>query len=290
MIILRQKQFSFISRGVRFIKDLRTIDPLPISLEDYEKLLYGDLKYNKSNNSFSELKDDEVDVIKEKINSYYSNKESDYIISSIGRTFAEGYYSKRSDIFNELVINNKSKKYWDSIKYSYNRINELPKRYIANQIGNGSFGVVFEYPGNKIEKVSLLGFTPKEYKFYNYLKHNPNRVFPKIYDLEKDQVIMERLRIGTSRIKECQKYIYRYIIKETRTYGVIDRKPNWKLMEKELSKDNWFYVFVKEVEDGLEKIFGFKTLGDFHIDNIGERNNGDLVYFDPIGGLIAMEE
>lgn len=49
MIEFRQKDFSIISRGVRFIKELRTIDPLPISLEDYEKLLYGEIKKKPGN-------------------------------------------------------------------------------------------------------------------------------------------------------------------------------------------------------------------------------------------------
>ena len=44
MIEFRQKDFSLISRGVRFIKELRTIDPLPITLEEYEKFLFGEIK------------------------------------------------------------------------------------------------------------------------------------------------------------------------------------------------------------------------------------------------------
>jgi hypothetical protein len=100
---------------------------------------------------------------------------------------------------------------------------------------------------------------------------------------------MEKLDVESPKIKECKEYISKYIIKENLPNGFRDRKPNWDLMEKEIGKNNWFYKFIKEVEEGIYKIFKIKSIGDFHSGNIGERKNGDLVYFDPIGGLLAME-
>ena len=292
MIEFRQKDFSLISRGVRFIKELRTIEPLPINLNEYERLLYGGFVYNKSNNSFDFKEDDkELNKLNKKIDDYYKVKDSCSTIASIGRTYCDSFYPTRLEIFNDLKknLNNRSKKYWEAIEFSYNKVNKLPKRYLTKLIDNGYSGIIFNYPGNKIEKISFLGFTKREYDFYNYLLYNPIKVFPKIYDLENDQVIMEKLDVESPKIKECKEYISKYIIKKDLSNGFRDKKPNWDLMNKELDKNNWFYKFLKEVEEGIYKIFKIKSIGDFHSGNIGERKNGDLVYFDPIGGLLAME-
>lgn len=290
MIEFRQKQFSLISKGIRFIKELRTIDPLPINLEDYEKLLYGEVRKKPGNlMSFEKIEIPEIENIKNKLKSFYHNQKADNIITRVGRSYCESCWPSRTDILSELVKeNNKSKKYWDAIKYSYDKLQKLPKRYITDSVGNGAYGIIFNYPGNKIEKISFLGFTPNEYKFYNYLKNNPTSIFPKIYDLEKDQVIMEKLNTETPKVSKCGEYIKKYIIKEDTDGGYKKRYPDWKLMEEELGKSYWFYKFIKDIEKELYKIFGIKIVGDLLADNIGERTNGDLVYFDPIGGLLAM--
>lgn len=292
MIILRQKDFSLISRGVRFIKELRTIEPLPISLGEYEKLLYGEVKKKPGNMlSFEKIEIPEIENIKNKLKSFYHNQKADNIITRIGRSYCESCWPSRTNILPELVkeSNNRSKKYWEAIKYSYDKLQQLPKRYITNSISNGAYGIIFEYPGNKIEKISFLGFSPNEYKFYNYIKNHSISIFPKIYDLEKDQVVMEKLNTNTNKVFECGEYIKKYIIKEDTNEGYKNRYPNWKLMEEDLGKSHWFYKFIEDIEKELYKIFSIKTIGDLLGDNIGERRNGDLVYFDPIGGLLAME-
>lgn len=292
MIILRQNNFSIISRGVRFIKELRTIDPLPITLEEYEKLLYGEVRKKPGNlMSFEKIEIPEIENIKSKLRSFYHNQKADNIITRIGRSYSESCWPSRTNILSELVkeSNNRSDKYWEAIKYSYNKLQKLPKRYITNSISNGAYGIVFEYPGNRIEKISFLGFTPNEYKFYNYIKRYPVPIFPKIYDLEKDQVIMEKLNTATPKISECGEYIKKYIIKKDTSKGYRNRYPNWELMEKELGRSHWFYKFIQDIEIGLNKIFGMKTIGDIRHENIGERNDGTLVFFDPIGGRLAMK-
>ena len=140
MIEFRQKDFSLISRGVRFIKELRTIEPLPINLNEYERLLYGGFVYNKSNNSFDFKEDDkELNKLNKKIDDYYKVKDSCSTIASIGRTYCDSFYPTRLEIFNDLKknLNNRSKKYWEAIEFSYNKVNKLPKRYLTKLIDNG---------------------------------------------------------------------------------------------------------------------------------------------------------
>jgi len=288
MIILRQKDFSLISRGARFIKELRTIDPLPITLEEYEKFLFGEIK-RKSDGSFYTIEVPEIENIKNRLEKYYKTPKAVRVLVRVGRAFCESYFPTRADIMKEFEKTDKSKKYWDSVKFSYNKVNKLPKRYLLDSLGNGAYGIVFDYPGNKIEKIDFIKFTPNEYTFYNYLLKHPIQVFPKIYDLEKDQVIMEKLKTETPKCEEYGEYIKKYVVKINLPNGFKDRKPDWDKIYNELGKNHPFAKFLEDIEEGLQKILGKKSLGDIHKENIGERDNGDIVYFDPIGGLIAME-
>jgi hypothetical protein len=100
---------------------------------------------------------------------------------------------------------------------------------------------------------------------------------------------MEKLKTDTPKIKKCYEYIKKYISRNDASDGYRDRYPNWKLMEEELGKSHWFYKFIQDIEAGLYKIFGIKTIGDIRHENIGERNDGTLVFFDPVGGRLAMK-
>ena len=63
-----------------------------------------------------------------------------------------------------------------------------------------------------------------------------------------------------------------------------------KLMKKELGEGHEFYKFIEKVENGLEKIYGYKTIGDLSKSNIGIRSKtGEIVFFDPVGGKILMK-
>lgn len=286
MIILRQHNFSLVSKGVRFIKELRTIDPLPISIEEYEKFLYGEVR-KRDDGSFYNTEVPEIEEIKKKLSDYYRSPRAAKLLVRIGRAFCEGCFPTRPDITKE--IDKKTKKYYDAVKFSYDKINRLPKRYISDSIGNGAYGIVFNYPLGKIEKIGFLGFSTNEYRFYDYLLKHNLKVFPKVYDLEKDQVIMEKLKTDTPKVNEYRGYIKEYITKTNLPNGFKDRKPDWSKIYSELGKNHPFTKFLIDVEDGLQKILGVKSIGDLLGDNIGERENGDIVYFDPIGGMLAME-
>ena len=159
-------------------------------------------------------------------------------------------------------------------------------------LGAGGYGVTFNYSKTKIEKVSYIGFSKNEYRFYEYLSKNYIPVFPKVYDLEKDQVIMEKLLVDTPKVNEYKEYISKYIYKEEKLNprDPIIRNVYWDEVERELGKNHPFYKFLLNVKSGIKKIFNVDDIGDLTKTNIGERiGTGEIVFFDPIGGLIAME-
>lgn len=97
---------------------------------------------------------------------------------------------------------------------------------------------------------------------------------------------MERIETGTQDVKILREYISKYI--EKVTTGILPiLKPKWKEIMKDLGEDHWFVNFLRNIEDGLEKIYGYKTVGDLSPLNVGQRGKtGEFVYFDPVAGDI----
>jgi len=140
-------------------------------------------------------------------------------------------------------------------------------------------GIAFEYPGRKIEKISYSGFSEADLMFFKYLKKNPLKVFPKIYDYSQDQVIMEKLKTDSPKLTKYRELLKKYRISNKD----LTKEVNWEKLNNELGEEHEFTKFLKECEDGIYKIFGIKNIGDLTTSNIAQRSNGDIVYMDPIG-------
>ena len=288
MKTFKQKNFSLISRGLRFIKELRTIDPLPITVEEYSILLFHspDIckffvgRFKDYNFEFSRRKE-----IADRINKFYKTEKASDLISKIGKSFFGGYYNWSVKLgIDFLPIYGKDKIFTEGIDYSWEKVNHIPKRYIFDSLGFGYCGVVFDYPFNKIEKINFNDFSRDEYKFFDYLIKKPISVFPRIYTLERDQVIMEKLITDSPKVEK-----YGELIRNLReNYWVNKQQPlDWDRFEKDFGSNNEFFKFIKACENGLFKIFNKRTLGDLHSHNIAERpKTGEIVYFDPIGGKL----
>lgn len=281
MIKFRQKDFSVISKTVRFVKELRTIDKLPISEDEYIDTLFA-------------IQGKKLDIVYEKLQNFYGiSEEAVGTLFRIGRAKTIGYYSSNFSDMKKANVKNprQDKKLLDAINKSWLDLQKLPKRYLFSNIGAGSFGICFDYPGGKVEKISYAGFRPAEYKFYEALYKNSakyNNVFPKIYTLEKDQVIMEKLLINTPKCKKYGEWIKKYTTEIHDPGGRSLKEVDWDKLKEELGIKHEFYIFLKQIESGLKDIFGIKTIGgDLRPSNIGERKGtGEIIFFDPANGLL----
>ena len=287
MITFRLKNFSLISRGLRFIKELRTIDPLPMTVEEYSIFLFHSPKMLSKAQKFSprySLKLDKHEELVNRVNKFYKTERAADLLIKVGMSYARSYHNFTKWPCRDFLPDyGRDKEYTEEINYSWDKINHIPKRYIFDSLGFGYCGVVFDYPFNKIEKINFNNFSEDEYKFYDYLRKNPISVFPKIYDLEKDQVIMEKLVTDSPKVKKFVE-----LLNETRDlYCDETQHVDLNKFEKGADKNSEFYKFVKDCVNGLYKIFGRRTLGDFHGPNIAERpRTGEIVYFDPVGGRL----
>lgn len=120
---------------------------------------------------------------------------------------------------------------------------------------------------------------------------NPLPIFIKVYTLEKDQVVMEKLDTNSPKVEKYKKWLKEYTIK-TKIGPFFQRLPDWGRLDSELGKNHEFYKFICNCQKGIQEVFGLKNeLGDFTTQNIAERpGTGEIVFFDPIGGMIEMGE
>jgi len=282
MIILRQHNFSLISRGIRFIEELRTIEPLPISFEEYATLLYP-APITPKNLNIIKNGTDETNRISDILNSFYKSPKASDILTRVGRAYTESQYKVRTFVFNKDW--KKDSEFRKAIQFSYEKIQKLPKRYLTKLLGIGGCGIAFDYPiGNRIEKICFLPLNKNEIKFYTYLINHPTSVFPKIYSIEPDQVIMEKLITKSENLEKWRGYLKEFLLLDPKEIIMPVKKPNWDKINS-LPENHEFRLWINKVWNELYKITGKHSLGDLGRSNIGERiGTGEIVYFDPIGG------
>lgn len=175
MIILRQKQFSLVSRTYRWIKEIPKIDPLPIEFSEYPRLIFP-FKFENG-----VIKKCYADDLVERLDKYYGKPGIGKIITKIGFGIAISQFPEDRNIKIEFDYPN-DKIFKKAVDYSWEKIQRIPKRYLTQCLGAGGYGIAFDYPCGKIEKISYRGFTGAEKTFYGYLKKHPRiPIFPKIY-------------------------------------------------------------------------------------------------------------
>ena len=262
-----------VSRGYRWIKDLKKIDPLPISFQEFRDLIFPfDYVAGKL------IRYDIPAEIEEKCNLYYKNPNAGRLIRKIGFGFAISMFGDWSK-WGYKELSKKSKLNKDAAEFAYKKIQNIPKRYIIDAISAGGCGIVFDYPLGRIEKISFRGFTDLETKFYTWQQKNNSPVFPKIYSLEEDQVIMEKLNTETPRVEKYKEWIDKYTEKTSLTV----RSLKLEKLKEDLGESHEFTKFIQNILEAMRSIFGKAIIGDLNKTNIGERTKtGEIVFFDPI--------
>jgi len=216
----------------------------------------------------------------------------------------EGYDDKKSDeamdVYNDLVdaLRPKVRNYKDGIKALYNycvdffaklnecglynvtdeimdllimRITEMPANKLENLLGAGEEGIVVELH-DKVVKCFYGDKIPKnKLEYYKACKSGRYKVFPRVQRIGKGYVVMEKLKLFTPK---CDEYQY-YVDKLYWTF----RDGNYKLDELG-EKEQDVMLWLEMVQKAVQETTNFVDLGDLDEKNFGERENGDIVYFD----------
>lgn len=268
--------------------NVERIGNIPICIEEYEMLLYENIReqLTSDNKILHHLTRSANEHVINKLNLFYHDSRFTKIIILAGRVYCEECWDTRKDFFFEMKKrNNHSKRYWDSVECSYNKVAQIPVWYIYESIGMGEHGLIVKNTDNKVEKIWYSNLSNVECVFYTYLKTNHMTIFPRVYYVSTDRVIMEKLKVGLMSTHELLPYIT-YIDKFVKVrndlFGFREKYVDWDELSQYLGEYHWFYQYLKEIEKGLNTILGVISIGDLSSSNIGFRSNGDVVYFDPI--------
>ena len=259
---------EILSKIIKFPNN--TIGSLPLSIEEYLYLLYpGHL----IGNNYVYDKDVHRRLL-EKLSCFYNAKTAN-LIHKIGMAYSLQIASKK-DLFIDPW------KHIDAIEYSYNSICSLPVEIFDKVLGVGFNGMVFEYDKDKVIKIAINNFPNPELVLFQYQKVNNLAIFPQIYTVSENYVVMERLLTSSTKLNRFNDYIKEYIkinFLEEISYRTLNT--NIEQLPQE------FRSFVEELQFSLQKVFNYPSIGDIKIENIGEREStGEIVIFDPIGGYI----
>ena len=164
------------------------------------------------------------------------------------------------------------------LRFLYNQLCSLPSSKIDKILGIGEDGIAYGV-NDKVIKCFKRGNIPAHLlKFYELCKTGKYDVLPRVYRIGKGYVVMERLAIRT---KKCQDIIHTlhkdagddtlyHLIQDNKLEGV---KLNGKQQEA--------VAFMRAIREPLDELgYGPTDYGDLHSDNLGERADGTVVYFD----------
>ena len=175
----------------------------------------------------------------------------------------------------------------------YIKLQKFPQDRLARILGSGSYGSVFTIGNDKVIKWFNLPPEKDDIKFYKYCLNNKSKYFPIIYKYTDKYCIMEKLKDNTSKCKLYSKTInkrFKINGKNTSIWGIenqvikgekFTKKDQIEIDKyiKNLSKEekeiyDWFSNAMSEAHNN-----GFIAV-DMKSTNIGERPNGDVVWFD----------
>jgi hypothetical protein len=166
------------------------------------------------------------------------------------------------------------------------------KTHQKKRIGDGEHGVVYNVGKNKVVKKSNQndGFSSDEIKYYKIYNKYPN-IFPHIYKLTKDYVIMDKLDSPGKQLMDVYEFcddinIWREEDYMRKIYNSI-KDNNFETFNKILEKSK--ELNETQIYNTLKKCLNFctelykmfqNTDIDLHLSNIGMDGNNNIKIFD----------
>jgi hypothetical protein len=181
----------------------------------------------------------------------------------------------------------------------YNILTKLPKNRIARVLGAGSFGAAIEIGDNKVCKLfhKNTPMEPRDIKFYKYCEGRKSDVFPRVFKLGSNFVVMEKINMNTDKCKLYNSYLgmspkvkfdgicMEKLLKGMRNPSIItkrDFQKYTKLVNAFTAEQKEIYNWGWAILDGLKEAIGSDdSLLDLRLANIGERvGSGEIIFFD----------
>lgn len=184
-----------------------------------------------------------------------------------------------------------------SIKEFYDMFGRLKWENMSRLVGAGSYGAVFGKDNDKVIKMFFQGMTKKDKEFYSICKNHPEiKVFPTVYAIGNNWVMMERLDVDSKKVNKYNEYIFRLRDAEKHLFDghvisdyishIAKKEPIPPKFLSELRKDKTateIWKWIEEVNKVCRKYLSSELQMnwlDWHPGNFGQRKNGDIVFFD----------
>lgn len=207
----------------------------------------------------------------------------DKFMQAFGKGGYSKYYAFREFVYEMIIQFNKMNVDVDDniVHFMYDKFCSVPTSTVNRLVGAGAAGSAFEV-NNKIIKVFYRSnIIPLFRRFYEYCLKHDSKYFPKVYRLGKNYVIMEKLKTNTSKIKKMFRILDASIPELGLTFYRAYKED--KLRRIQLTKEQ---QRIKDWLDGMSKelwennLLDEGDLGDLKHDNLGEREDGTIVFFD----------
>lgn len=163
----------------------------------------------------------------------------------------------------------------------YDKLCSTPTTKIDKYKGAGAEAVTFDL-GDKIIKCFYKGHIPKDkLEYYKFCELGKYEIFPRVFRIGKGYVVLEKLKVGTKRCKDLISALWKDIESKRFYYRIQDNDLDVKLTPKQRNILNWMWqvrLALADLRD--EDPDTLRDFGDLHDQNIGEREDGTIVYFD----------
>lgn len=165
------------------------------------------------------------------------------------------------------------------MRFIYDKLINTPLSRLDKLIGAGANAATFDL-GDKVIKCFYKNrMYEREKEFYELCKSRKfEDVLPIVYHIGKGYVIMEKVKVRT---KKCTDIIHS-LNKDNGTDTLYHLIQDGKTDEFKWDKKSEFTIqWMSKIRKVLD-VLGYEhtDYGDLHPENIGERDNGDVVYFD----------
>lgn len=165
------------------------------------------------------------------------------------------------------------------LQFIYKQFTQTPESKIEKFIGSGLQGAAFVI-GDKIIKCYFRNRIPKEhFDFFTLCKSGKYDVLPRVYRIGKGYVVMEKLNVHSKKCLDIINELHKVVAGKDTLYHLIQ---DGDLYDVKLSpKQKQAVEFMMAIRKPLDDLgFGPRNYGDLHSDNLGERDDGTVVYFD----------
>ena len=170
-----------------------------------------------------------------------------------------------------------------SLEEFYNRLKTIPLDRFNRVLGAGSNAIVLDVNDKKVIKLFYKNRIKSiDEPFIKYCLRRRSKVFPYVYNIGRNWYVTEKLKLNTPKCKKYMDIIDNHTFDGVDPISGIAKGQTVKNLLNLTNDEREVYEWCRQVKQEMDNInCDFISYpGDLVLNNIGERPNGDIVFFD----------